>query len=377
MRRVVRFWQAPAAVTLATLVLAAPSAAALQQPPRLHGAPTCGPSTAASDQPTNGSSPPPPAPGYFAADFPAIRDSRLDVPIGGFGGLRRGAPLHRTPVVFVHGNQADAQNWLAVMLQFQNLAGYDMQDMYALSYNGLGNFYGGAPAQPPTQPDQDYVGQNPQALANGGHGAADDDEVPDLCRFIEAVQSYTGSPQVDIVAHSLGVTIARKTMLEYPWIARRVAAFVGIAGANHGTTICRGLEASYYGCNEIAPGTPWLAELDGPGGSRETYAPTHWMTIYDGSAGDPFFDPPDDEGSPALRGADNRTFPNAYHNDLRTDPPEVDTYLPFLLTRGQRGPGAGRDDALAAAIARDQPDGRSGEICGIPRLTGPVDNCRR
>jgi hypothetical protein len=99
------------------------------------------------------------------------------------------------------------------------------------------------------------------------------------------------------------------------------------------------------------------------------------MTIYDGSAGDPFFDPPLDDGSPVLRGADNRTFPGAYHNDLRTDSPEVDTYLPFLLTRGQRGPGAARDDALAGAIARDKPDDRSGEICGIPRLTGLVADC--
>src|SRR4051794_13458990 len=359
---------------LVVLAMAVPaSGAALQQPPKLDGAPTCGPSTAGA-QPSNGASFPPQAPGYFAAGFPAIRDSRLGVPIGGVGGLRRGARLGRTPVVFVHGNQADGQNWLAVMLQFQRLAGYGMQDMYALSYNGLGNFYAGAPAQRPTQPDLDYVLQNPQALANGGHGAADDDEVPDLCRFIEAVQSYTGSPQVDIVAHSLGVTIARKTMLDYPWIAKRVAAFVGIAGANHGTTVCRGLESSYYGCNEIAPGTQWLAELNGPDGTRETYAPTTWMTIYDGSLGDPFFDPPD-EGSPVLRGADNRTFPGAYHNDLRTDPAEVDTYLPFLLVHGQRGPGAARDEALAARIAHDQPDGRTGEICGIPKLTGAVSEC--
>ena len=87
-----------------------------------------------------------------------------------------------------------------------------------------------APASEPTQPDEDYLQQNPNGFANGGHGAADEDEIPDVCRFIEAVQAYTGSQDVDIVAHSLGVTIVRKLMADYPQIARHVRAFVAIAG---------------------------------------------------------------------------------------------------------------------------------------------------
>jgi hypothetical protein len=58
------------------------------------------------------------------------------------------------------------------------------------------------------------------------------------------------------------------------------------------------------------------------------------MTIYNGLAGDPYFDGPD-AASPQLRGADNVTFPGAYHNDLRVDPDEVSTYLSFLLRHGQ------------------------------------------
>src|SRR4051794_6328575 len=185
------------AITVAALfvlAMALPSpAASLQQAPRLAGAPTCGPSTAGA-QPSNGSSFPPQGPSYFAADFPAIRDSRLDIPIGGFGGLRRRARLGRTPVVFVHGNQADGQNWLAVMLQFQRLAGYDMQDMYALSYNGLGNWYAGAPAQPPTQPARDYFEQNPQPLPTGGDGAAEEAGVPDPRPSSEAGRREHGLP---------------------------------------------------------------------------------------------------------------------------------------------------------------------------------------
>jgi triacylglycerol esterase/lipase EstA (alpha/beta hydrolase family) len=362
-----------AGVALLAAAIGAGPVAASTRPslsPRLPGSPVCGPSIAGAE-PTLASNPPPAAPGYFPRDFPVIQDSRLRVPIGGLGGLRFRMRLHHTPVIFVHGNQADAQNWLSVMLQFQNDAHYTMQEMYALSYNGLGNAGSGSPVtDAPTQPDRDYFSLNPQALANGGHGAADDDEVPDLCRFVEAVQWYTGSRQVDIVTHSLGVTITRELMRLYPSLARDITAFVGIAGGNHGTTVCRGLDSTWYGCNEIAPGTAWLARLNGPDGSRETYGRTRWMTIYDGLEGDPLFVGPD-AGSPQLKGADNRTFPGAYHNDLRVNPSEVDTYLAFLLADGQAGPGADRDGTrMARRITVTQPDGRSGELCGVPKLTG-------
>jgi pimeloyl-ACP methyl ester carboxylesterase len=327
-------------------------------------------------QPTLGNNPGPPAPRYFAADFPTITDQTLGVPLGGFGGLARHAKLHHTPVVFVHGNQVDAQNWLAVMLQFQNDAGYSMQEMYALSYNGLENYYAGAPvATPPTQDDLEYLQQNPTALENGGHGANDDDNVVDLCRFVKAVQAYTGSQQIDLVGHSLGVTLIRRFMQLYPQLAKDVVAVVGIAGANHGTTVCRGLDTAYYGCNEIAPGTAWLANLNGPNGSLETYGPAHWQTIYNGLEGDPFFVGPD-EGSPHLLGADNRTFAGAYHNDLRVGPAEVDTYLPFLLRLGQAGPGAAPGAGRSAdQIEAIQPDGLFGRLCGVPALTGALFGC--
>jgi pimeloyl-ACP methyl ester carboxylesterase len=329
-----------------------------------------------SGQPTLGGNPGPAAPRYFASDFPTIGDQTLGVAIGGFGGLARHARLRHTPVVFVHGNQVDAQNWLDVMLQFQNDTGYSMQEMYALSFNGLENYYAGAPvATPPTQDDLDYVQQNPTALANGGHGANDDDNVVDLCRFVQAVQAYTGSQQIDIVAHSLGVTLARRLMELYPQMAKDVVAFVGIAGANHGTTVCRGLETSYYGCNEIAPGTRWLSDLNGADGSLETNGPTRWQTIYNGLEGDPFFVGPD-EASPRLLGADNRTFPGAYHNDLRVGPAEVDTYLAFLLRCGQAGPGAAPGASVVAEqIDAYQPDGLFGRLCGVPALTGPLHGC--
>lgn len=384
-------------------------------PPSLPGSPTCGPSLASPNEPQPGRNDDPsttkryPAPIYFAPDFPVFAESDYNptlVAVGGFGGIRFRAPLHHTPVIFVHGNQADAQNWLDVMQQFAFHAGYTMQEMYALSYNGLANYYAGAPEQlPPTTLDRAYITQNLNpdggVLANGGHGAGDDDNVPDLCHFVEAVQWYTGSRQVDIVAHSLGVTITRRMMKLYPSLARDVTAFVGIAGANHGTSVCTNLQDTYYGCDEIAPGTQWLADLNRGG---ETYGPTRWMTVYNGAEGDPFFVGPSLWDSPHLDGADNETF-NAYtaqtqnlpenhgdyHNDLRVDPPEVETYLPFLLRYGQAGPGAahGVEGQAAHIAARGQTDKANNQqapqtypldtlapaaLC-IPLLTGDTAGC--
>jgi triacylglycerol esterase/lipase EstA (alpha/beta hydrolase family) len=391
---------APRAALAATGPAAEPSTPAAA-PPSLPGSPVCGPSPASPTEPQNGRNDTgtrDASPIYFAPDFPVVADTDPNTTlgaVGGFGGIGFRAPLHHTPVIFVHGNQADAQNWLDVMQQFAQLAGYTMQEMYALSFNGLGNYYAGAPEQtPPTQLDQDYITQNSNVLANGGHGAGDDDNLPDLCHFVEAVQWYTGSRQVDIVAHSLGVTITRRLMELYPSLAPDVTAFVGIAGGNHGTSVCTGLASSYYGCDEIAPGTQWLAQLNAYG---ETYGRTHWMTVYNGADGDPFFGPTLEQ-SPALAGADNETF-NAnttgaptgrgdYHNDLRVDPPEVETYLAFLLREGQQGPGAaGGVDGLAASIAADGQARRAanqqapqsytqitGTLC-IPGLTGTQDGC--
>ena len=146
------------------------------------------------------------------------------------------------------------------------------------------------------------------------------------------MRQYTTSPQFSIVAHSLGVTLARKTLKAHPELRHNLIAFVGIAGGNHGTSFCPpGSEAELMSCDEIAAGTPWLAALNGPGGSDETYGPAKWMTVYDGSGvGDPGFFGPAYAQSPALRGADNRQFPGTYHNDLRIDPAIVRQYRTFI-----------------------------------------------
>jgi hypothetical protein len=128
------------------------------------------------------------------------------------------------------------------------------------------------------------------------------------------------------------VTLARKVLKDHPELRSDVVAFVGIAGGNHGTSFCPpGSEGQLVSCNEIAAGTQWLADLNGPNGSDETYAGPKWLTVYDGSgAGDPGYAGPMYASSPELRGALNRAYPGTYHNDLRIDAAIVADYRAFV-----------------------------------------------
>ena len=306
--------------------------------PSAHATAAPGPCAAiAALEPQTGHNMPPAAPSLFASDFPMLSDCEWGYQLGGWGGVHQGSALHHTPVVFVHGNQVDAENWYLVADQFKQQAGYTDQELYALSYNGLENYYAGSPTCCSPAPEtQAYLQNNPTVLANGGKGASDDPNVPDLYAFIQAVQQYTGSQDIDIVAHSLGVTIVRKLLLVHPELRSHVLAAVMIAGASHGTTVCRGLDTTYYGCDEIAPGTAWLQQLNASG---EAPGPTTWMSIYNGTDNtDPFFQNGgafDDRPSPHLDGAINVTCPTTYHNDLRVRPDIVQIYLQFLLQNGQ------------------------------------------
>ncbi len=252
----------------------------------------------------------------FARDFRPPPDSDWGYPIGGFGGERRGKPLARTPVILVHGNGEDATFWEAeenpptVVNVRERLrrAGYSDQEVWALSYNG------------------ERCGTNACQTSAGANTL-------DLFNFVQAVREYTGAYHVDIVAHSLGVVVVRRAMYEHPEMYSWVEEFVAAAGPNHGTTVCRGAENVSRACYEIAPGTAWLEELNGPGGSRETPGPTRYMTIYEGTGTvDTYYAGPDAQ-SPALKGAENRILPLTPHYTLARGEEAFRTYLPFLLSR--------------------------------------------
>lgn len=72
--------------------------------------------------------------------------------------------------------------------------------------------------------------------------------------FIEAVLDYTGAEKVDIITHSLGVTLTRRAIKgglvlsdETPYelgpaLTSRVDTFLALAGGNQGLITCNGKE---------------------------------------------------------------------------------------------------------------------------------------
>lgn len=283
-----------------------------------------GTSAAAPAKPTR-TKPQGPAAAAFARDVPVLLDSEWRWRIGGFGGIRRGHLLRHLPVVFVHGNNVDAADWYPVREDFLK-AGWSRQELWGISYGGLGGSNGTALTR--TNPERDAEHKR-QGDDGSTYITENDVNVADLHRFLRMVQAYTGSRRFVLVTHSLGVTLARETLRVHRDLRRDLVAFVGIAGANHGTTFCPpGSEGQVVSCDEIAAGTAWLARLNAAG---ETYRPARWLTVYDGSgAGDPAYVGAPYAQSPALQGADNRQYPHSYHNDLRIAPDIVAMYRTWI-----------------------------------------------
>ncbi len=199
----------------------------------------------------------------FPADFKAFEDASLGKPIIGFGAA--GAVV-RTPVIFLHGNNdvpyATACSPTNGKIQglAQHLAdnGWNPSELWGLGYQG----------------DQcDLAADNTR---RSGIAHSNQANVPDLRRFVRAVLAYTGAKQVDIVAHSLGVTLTRE------WIRqddaeRTVRRLVAIDGPNQGIINCSASPLNYYQlpasggftpsseiCQELgSPDTPFLKLLNG------------------------------------------------------------------------------------------------------------------
>lgn len=269
---------------------------------------------------------------------------------------RRG--LRPAPVVFVHGNVVDAGDWYPALLAFAEL-GYTMCELWGLSYSGVGSNSGGA-----------VYTRNPRGGEErgdfGGSSRPTNNtlNVPDLERFIRGVLGFTGARRFSLVSHSLGVTLARKVIKDNADLRGRMDAFVGIAGGNHGTTLCRGQEPvvavaperAHISCDELAPDAPpvwrnaWLAALNAP---DETPGRARYLTVYDGSGvADVAFQGPDAE-SPRLEGALNCAFPGAPHNDLRMDPVISGFYAAFVAGRPLPDVSPGASPATPAGAACD------------------------
>jgi pimeloyl-ACP methyl ester carboxylesterase len=207
----------------------------------------------------------------FPAGFPVLSDASLGTPVLGFGAA---GPVAHTPVIFLHGNNdtpypttCNPFGDVHSFAQYFADHGYATSELWALGYQG---------DQCDLLADQTKrSGVEHSTIAN----------VPDLRAFVHAVLDYTGAKQVDIVGHSLGVTLAREWMRE-DHASRLVRRFVAIDGPNHGIVDCSPSLANYWQlpalggftpqsaiCQEYgSPDTPFLSLLnrgsETPGSTR-------------------------------------------------------------------------------------------------------------
>jgi len=207
--------------------------------------------------------------------FPSIEDTSLGKPLIGFGAA---GPVHRTPVIFVHGNNdtpfptaCNPFGRMQAFAQFFADSGYATSELWGVGYEG----------------DQcDLKGDQTRRSSIAHTNAAN---VPDLRRFVAAVLKFTGARQVDIVAHSLGVTLARE-WLRQDDAYRSVRRLVAIDGPNHGIINCSPNPANYFQlpaqggftpasevCVELgSPDTPFLRRLNR---GDDTPGPTQYLVI--------------------------------------------------------------------------------------------------
>jgi pimeloyl-ACP methyl ester carboxylesterase len=205
----------------------------------------------------------------FPADFPVIEDATLQKPVIGFGAA---GAVSRTPVIFLHGNNdvpyatpcSPTNGKVQALAQHLADNGWSPSELWGLGYQG----------------DQcDLVaslgGDNTKRARIGHTHQAN---VPDLRRFVAAVRAYTGAKQVDIVAHSMGATLAREWMRQDD-AHRQVRRLVSIDGPHHGIINCSPSPQNYYQlpafggftpsselCQEVgSPNTPFLKRLNGQG----------------------------------------------------------------------------------------------------------------
>lgn len=156
------------------------------------------------------------------------------------------------PVIFIHGNsdsalgQSTAFTGWSNSINYFGSQGYKKSELYATTWGD---------ASPALSAYQYHSKPNLQKVR----------------AFIQAVKTYTGAAKVDVVAHSMGVTLARKAILggsandsanggSYNLgasLTSSVDTFVGISGANWGLVSCYQTNASTPTCgatNGLYPG---------------------------------------------------------------------------------------------------------------------------
>lgn len=199
----------------------------------------------------------------FPPGFGVFDDASLGKPVIGFGGaLPASGKVSRTPVIFLHGNggtpyfdSTTCANFSADirgMAQYLADSGYDPSELWALGYLGTG-----------CEPDP-VTNIIPPAY-NASLSNTVSANVLDLHRFVKEVLRYTRAEKVDIVAHGMGVVLAREWYRQYD--GRLVRRFVAIDGPNDGMILCSAHPLNPWqlpAAGGFAPDSPLCEELGSP-----------------------------------------------------------------------------------------------------------------
>jgi triacylglycerol lipase len=213
--------------------------------------------------------------GYSGYDF-----ARDDVAGGSYGGKQNDSDTAiNQPVIFIHGNSDSAlgtgapfTGWTASISYFLS-RGYKTSELYATTWG-------------PADPALSLYQYHSKAY------------LTKIRAFIQAVKAYTGAAKVDLITHSMGVTLARKSILggaasdsmdggDYdlgPPLTGIVDTFVGIAGGNRGLVNCYLSGPTTPTCgdtNGFYPG--YLIGLQGPFGVSQILQNINASSHYEGS----------------------------------------------------------------------------------------------
>ncbi len=155
-------------------------------------------------------------------------------------------------VVLVHGNTGSPSHWNSTVTTLKG-RGYLASQLYL-----------------PNWGSKTSAGSNDHGSANTGVVKAS----------IQAAADSSCTGKIDVVSHSMGVTLAMKALNELGF-AGRVNSFIGIAGAQHGLNSCGvypfNVASATCGANGLSIGSPLINSVRNKRYGAKMYSIKSWI----------------------------------------------------------------------------------------------------